>query len=119
MSESPKPDMTAWTTPATPQQAAMMTATGDLMAAWMRRRQEALETGIQALQQMSACPDPASATRVFAEWMSGSMNRILADISDAQRASQAMFASQAAATVAAMGEPAPPKTPAAELRKAA
>jgi urease accessory protein UreF len=50
----------------------------------MKRRQEAVETGLAALQKMSASQDPALAARICADWMGGSLNRLLADMTDAR-----------------------------------
>lgn len=53
-------------------------------AAWIRRRQVALETGIDALARMSACKTPVEMTTICGEWVSGSITRMLADLDDAQ-----------------------------------
>jgi hypothetical protein len=82
----------------------------------MKRRQEALETGLQAIQRMSTCKEPAAAARIWGEWVAGSMNRILGDISDAQdhavklvtlgqRTSQVMLSGQAGGAVATVAVP--------------
>jgi hypothetical protein len=76
------------------------------MTVWIRRRQVALETGIDALTRMSACKTPVEMTTICGEWVSGSITRILADLDDAQahtvrmaqyfqKASNALFASPA------------------------
>ena len=52
--------------------------------AWTRRRQEALETGIDALKRMSACKTPVAVATIYGEWVSGSLSRILTDIDEAQ-----------------------------------
>jgi len=78
------------------------------MAAWAQRRQVALESGIQALQKMSACTDPVSMASICGEWVSGSLSRIMADMDDARdhalkmaehvnKASQALFTATAPA----------------------
>ena len=72
-------------------------------AAWTKRRQVALETGIDALKRMSACKDAGSAAAIYGEWVSGSLGRLLEDINDMHehalrvtehvgKASQALFA---------------------------
>ncbi|MDP1840496.1 MAG: hypothetical protein Q8N31_05845 [Reyranella sp.] len=68
---------------------------------WMTRRQEALETGLDALKRLSACKTPVEMAVIYSEWLSGSMTRILADFEDAQKASQALFVSPQAAPVQA------------------
>ncbi len=115
MSEVSKPDVTAvWTTFVLPQQAAMVEEMNTLMSCWMKRRQEALETGLQTFQKMAASRDPTEAAKACADWMGGSLNRILADVTDARERSVRMvelsqktvqaLSGQAAATMAAVGE---------------
>ena len=65
-------------------QVELFEGTNALIAAWMKRRQEAVETGLAALQKMSAAQDPALAARICADWMGGSLNRMLADFADAR-----------------------------------
>lgn len=90
-----------------PQQTAIVDAMNALMSGWMKRRQEALHTGLQALQEMATSRDPATAARVCAEWMTGSLERIAADVRDVrdhsnrmaelgQQAMQTVLASQPA-----------------------
>src|SRR5215218_6980367 len=54
------------------------------MTTWMGRRQEALETGLDALKRMSACKTPIEVAVIYGEWLSGSMTRVLADLEDGQ-----------------------------------
>jgi hypothetical protein len=54
------------------------------MAAWTKRRQLALETGLDALSRMSACKTPVEMMAICSEWMSGSFSRVLADFEEAQ-----------------------------------
>ena len=54
------------------------------MAAWTKRRQQALETGLDALSRMAACKTPVEMVAICSEWMSGSFGRVLADVEDAQ-----------------------------------
>ena len=54
------------------------------MAAWIGRRQVALDTSIDALTRMSACKTPVEMAVLCGEWMSGSITRLLADLDDAQ-----------------------------------
>lgn len=109
-----------------PQQTAIVDEMNALMSGWMKRRQEALHTGLQALQTMATSRDPATAAKVCAEWMTGSLERIAADVRDVrdhsnrmaelgQQAMQTVLASQPAMTPGA--EPA--KTPAETMRAAA
>ena len=57
-------------------QVELFEGTNALITAWMKRRQEAVETGLAALQKMSAAQDPALAARICADWMGGSLNRM-------------------------------------------
>jgi hypothetical protein len=54
------------------------------VAAWTKRRQEALATGIDAIARMSGCKSPVEMVTICGEWMSGSISRIIADFEDAQ-----------------------------------
>lgn len=54
------------------------------MVAWTKRRQQALETGLDALSRMSSCKSPIEMMAICTEWMSGSFSRVLADVEDAQ-----------------------------------
>jgi hypothetical protein len=65
-------------------QVELFEGTNALITAWMKRRQEAVETGLAALQKMSAAQDPALAARICADWMGGSLNRMLADFTAAR-----------------------------------
>jgi len=51
---------------------------------WMERRQLAYESGLKALSEISACKDPVSAVAIYGGWLSGSMDRIAADLKEAQ-----------------------------------
>jgi hypothetical protein len=51
---------------------------------WMDRRQFAVESGLKALGEMSACKDPVSAAAIYGRWFIGSLNGIVADLKDAQ-----------------------------------
>jgi hypothetical protein len=114
MSEVPKTDVTAVWMSAMPQHVQMLEHMNSLMTAWMKRRQEALTTGLQAAQQMAVCQDPAAAAKVYADWMGGSLNRIMADINDTREHADKMaelsrtalqaMSGQAAATMVAVGE---------------
>lgn len=114
MSEVSKPDVTAVWMSAMPQQVQILEHMNSLVGSWMKRRQEALTTGLQAAQQMAACQDPAAAAKIYADWMGGSLHRIMADIADTREHADKMaelsrtalqaMSGQAAATMAAVGE---------------
>ena len=98
------------------------------MAAWMNRRQEALETGLDALKRMSACKTPVEMAVIYGEWLSGSMTRVLADFEDGQAhaVKMAEHLRQASRSVLAPTavEPVPPvvaeePSPPQQLRQAA
>ena len=50
---------------------------------WMARRQEALESGLKALAEMSTVKDPFAAGAIWSEWLSDSLKRVAADMRDA------------------------------------
>ena len=54
------------------------------MVAWTKRRQQALETGLDALSRMSSCKSPIEMMAICSDWMSGSFGRVLADLEEAQ-----------------------------------
>ena len=72
---------------------------------WMTRRQEALETGLDALKRMTTCKTPVEMVTIYSEWLSGSMTRVLADFEDAQKAASQMLT--AAAPAAPVKAPVP------------
>jgi len=90
----------------------------DISSNWMTRRQEALETGLDALKRMSACKTPIEVAVICSEWMTGSMTRILADMEDAQKATQSLLASPKVAPPAEIAAPVE-TTPPVQLREAA
>ena len=51
---------------------------------WVERRQEAVETGLEALREMSATngADPMAAMRAITDWQRGSFERLNADLRD-------------------------------------
>jgi hypothetical protein len=52
------------------------------MAAWTKRRAEGAEANFRIFQAMGRCMDPASMSAAYCEWLTSSMNRILADMDD-------------------------------------
>lgn len=67
------------------EQAEFLDETQRAMAAWTKRRQEAMEANFRTfLQSMGGCKDPAAITAAYGEWLTGSMNRIFADMNDAR-----------------------------------
>ena len=51
---------------------------------WVERRQEAAETGLEALREMSTAggTDPMAAMRAMTDWQRGSFRRLNADLQD-------------------------------------
>lgn len=148
MADSPNTDRTrtiAWHAAATPahlaecqklalqHQQELLQDAQQRLAAWAKRRQTALETGIEALTRMSTCKTPVEAAAICSEWMSGSITRMIADFDDAQahaarmseeiqKASRDLFEAQqaSAAKVPAIFQPTLSEVPAREqLRDAA
>ncbi|MBM3547941.1 MAG: hypothetical protein FJX54_13400 [Alphaproteobacteria bacterium] len=65
-------------------QAELLNETQQMMAAWTRRRQEAMESGFKTLQRLSASRDVAEMAAAYNEWLTSSMGRIMADMTAAQ-----------------------------------
>jgi hypothetical protein len=55
-----------------------------MTAEWMKRRQEAMETGMQAFGAIASCKDPGTMAAICSEWFKGSMERLTADMNDAR-----------------------------------
>lgn len=53
-----------------------------LTAAWVKRRQEAWETGLRAFGAMATCRDPGALASIYSGWFKGSMDRLTADMND-------------------------------------
>ena len=65
-------------------QAQLLDETQKMMAAWTRRRQEAMESGFRTLQKLSASRDVAEMAAAYSEWLTSSMGRIMSDMMAAQ-----------------------------------
>lgn len=65
-------------------QAELLDETQKMMAAWTKRRQEAMESGFKTLQKLSASRDVAEMAAAYNEWLTSSMGRIMADMAAAQ-----------------------------------
>jgi hypothetical protein len=72
--------MRAWL----PYQAELLDGTQKIMAAWTKRRQEAVEASSRTFQAICGCKDAGAMTTAYAEWLANSMNRIFADVNDAR-----------------------------------
>ncbi len=66
---------------------------------WLERRQEALETGVDALREISGAEgaDPAKAMRALTNWQRGSIHRLTEDLQE--------WMTLCTQTAAAYGEP--------------
>ena len=62
------------------EQAALLEETQKSMAAWTKRRQEALDASLRTLAAMGAGLDPAAMTLAYSDWLNSSMNRIFEDM---------------------------------------
>lgn len=62
------------------EQAALLEETQKTMAAWTKRRQEALDASLRTLAAMGAGLDPAAMTLAYSDWLNSSMNRIFEDM---------------------------------------
>ena len=66
------------------EQAEFLDETQRAMAAWTKRRQDAMEANFRTFQAMGSCKDPAAMSAAYGEWLTNSMNRIFADMNDAR-----------------------------------
>lgn len=87
-------------------QAQLLDETQKMMAAWTRRRQEAMESGFRTLQRLSASRDIAEMAVAYNEWLTNSMGRIMSDMVAAQDGAMRL-ANLGQSTMAAMT----PKSP--------
>jgi hypothetical protein len=62
------------------EQAELLDETQKIMAAWTKRRQEAMEASFRTFQALSGCKDAGAMTTAYREWLTNSMNRIFADV---------------------------------------
>lgn len=65
-------------------QAELLDETQKMMAAWTKRRHEAMEAGLQALQRFSNAEDVGEIAAAYGEWLTSSMSRIMADMAIAR-----------------------------------
>lgn len=61
-------------------QAELLDETQKMMAAWTKRRHEGMEAGVRALQKLSSSKDASEMAAAYSEWLTSSMNRIIADM---------------------------------------
>jgi hypothetical protein len=66
------------------EQAELLDETQKIMAAWTKRRQEAIEASFRTFQAISGCKDAGAMADAYREWLTNSMNRILVDVNDAR-----------------------------------
>jgi len=65
-------------------QAELLDETQKIMAAWTKRRQDAVEASSRTFQAICGCKDAGAVITAYAEWLTSSMNRIFADMNDAR-----------------------------------
>ncbi len=65
-------------------QAELLEETQKMMAAWTKRRQEAMEAGFCALDKVSKSKGAGDMAAAYGEWLTSSMGRIMADMLAAQ-----------------------------------
>jgi len=65
-------------------QEGMLEQAGIFTRHWIERRQQAVDTALEALNQMNSKdePDPAAAMQAIADWQRGSVERLNADLRD-------------------------------------
>ena len=66
------------------EQAELLDQTQKIMAAWTKRRQEAMEASFRTFQAIAGCKDAGAMTTAYREWLANSMDRIFADLNDAR-----------------------------------
>lgn len=62
------------------EQADFLAETQKAMAAFTKRRQEAMDANFKSFAAMGVCSDPAAMSAAYSEWLTGSMDRIFQDI---------------------------------------
>ena len=62
-------------------QADLLEGMQNLMGTWMKRRREGTEAAFRTFERMCSCGDVGDAVTAYNEWLSGSMGRIMADMS--------------------------------------
>ena len=65
-------------------QAELLDETQKMMAAWTKRRQDAMEAGFRTLRKLSDSKDASEIAAAYGEWLTSSMGRIIADMIAAQ-----------------------------------
>lgn len=90
-------------------QAQLLDETQKMMAAWTKRRQDAMESGFRTLQKLSASRDVAEMAAAYNEWLTSSMGRIMADMTAAQEGAMRLvnLGQSTMATMSANGPAAP------------
>ncbi|WP_102108021.1 phasin family protein [Oceaniglobus roseus] len=63
-------------------QAEWLEGSRTLWASWLQRRQQALETGLEALGRIGACRTPSQMSAICDAWVTGSMERLAADMNE-------------------------------------
>lgn len=64
------------------EQAELLDEIQKMMAAWTKRRVEAVAANVRAFGAMGSCANPTAISAAYGEWLRDSMNRIFADMVD-------------------------------------
>jgi hypothetical protein len=67
------------------EQAEFLAETQRSMAAWTKRRQEAMQANFRTFTAMGTSLDPASLNAAYNEWLTSSMGRIFEDMDDVRK----------------------------------
>jgi hypothetical protein len=97
------------------EQAELLDETQKIMAAWTKRRQEAMEARSRTFQAISGCKDAGALTTAYREWLANSMDRIFADLNEAR--GENTLSSTAAGMEARRTKAAPPTNAAHEAHE--
>lgn len=66
------------------EQAELLDESRKMTATWLKRREEAMAAGMQACSAIAACRDPGMMTAILSEWLTDSVNRVMADMNEAR-----------------------------------
>ncbi|HZB92789.1 MAG TPA: phasin family protein [Stellaceae bacterium] len=66
------------------EQSALLDETQKTLARWTKRRQEAMEATSRTFQAILGCKDAGGLPAVYNDWLTGSIDRLVADMHDAR-----------------------------------
>lgn len=73
------------------------------LQAWLKRRREASESTLRAVRQLSGCTDMNAAATIYQEWVTGNVDRLLADVAATRQQTMRVMGRAATARAAANG----------------